>query len=48
MKILVIMTGGTIGSVHAGDWITPDEQRSYVLLDHYISKHPDSDVELPG
>ncbi len=44
MKILVIMTGGTIGSVQTEGWITPDETRSYALIDHYMTKHPDSDV----
>ena len=44
MKILVIMTGGTIGSVISGEWIAPDEARSYVLIDHYLTKHPDTDV----
>ncbi len=46
MKILVIMTGGTIGCVQNGDWIMPDEMRTYVLLDHYFQKHKDTDVEF--
>ncbi len=46
MKILVIMTGGTIGSVRTGDWIAPDETRSYVLIDRYLTKHPDTDIEF--
>ncbi len=44
MKILVVMTGGTIGSVRTGEWIAPDETRSYTLIDHFMEKHPDSDV----
>ncbi len=44
MKILVIMTGGTIGSVQTGEWITPDETRSFALIDRYMKKHPDTDV----
>ena len=44
MKILVIMTGGTIGSVQTGEWIAPDEARSYTLIDHFMEKHPDTDV----
>ena len=31
MNILVIMTGGTISCVKDGDWITPDETRTYVF-----------------
>lgn len=46
MKILVIMTGGTISCVRNGDWIMPDEMRTYVLLDHYLQKHKDTDVEF--
>ncbi len=44
MKILVIMTGGTIGSVQTGEWIAPNETRSYVLLDRFLNKHPETDV----
>jgi len=46
MKILVIMTGGTIGSMLTGDWIAPNERCTYALLEHYNKKHPDSDVEF--
>ncbi|MBE6762783.1 MAG: asparaginase [Ruminococcaceae bacterium] len=46
MNILVIMTGGTISCVKDGDWITPDETRTYVLLDHYRQTHKDTDAEF--
>lgn len=36
MKILVIFTGGTIGSRYSGDYISPDGDRPYLVLDKYI------------
>lgn len=35
MKILVIFTGGTIGSTVSGEYISPDSKRPYVILDKY-------------
>lgn len=35
MKILVIFTGGTIGSAKAGGWVAPDEKTKYMLIDSY-------------
>ena len=35
MKILVIFTGGTIGSAVKGEWILNDEKTNYVLLNNY-------------
>jgi len=35
MKILVIFTGGTIGSTLADGWISPDESTRYTLIDTY-------------
>ena len=35
MKILVIFTGGTIGSVVKDDWILNDEKTNFVLLNNY-------------
>lgn len=39
MKILVIFTGGTIGSAVSGDYISPDGKSPYKLLDLYVSKY---------
>lgn len=44
MKILVIFTGGTIGSAVSDGWITPDSRRSYLLLERYKKSHAQSDV----
>lgn len=35
MRILVIFTGGTIGSTIAGEYISPDGQKAYRLLELY-------------
>ncbi len=35
MKILVIFTGGTIGSAKSGGWVAPDEKTKYILIDSY-------------
>lgn len=35
MKILVIFTGGTIGSTVSDGWITPDDTTRYTLIDTY-------------
>lgn len=35
MKILVVFTGGTIGSVRKGGIISPDDSRAYTLLEMY-------------
>ncbi len=35
MKILVVFTGGTIGSCVSDGWISPDESMKYLLLEKY-------------
>lgn len=35
MKILVVFTGGTIGSLQKGKWISKDESAKYLLLGKY-------------
>ncbi len=35
MKILVIFTGGTIGSTVTDGWISPDSTTRYTLIDHF-------------
>ncbi len=42
MKILVIFTGGTIGSTVKGDWISTDSSTNYILLDRYRSESGDN------
>lgn len=44
MKILVIFTGGTIGSAIIDGFITPDDDRKYLLLERYKQAHLNSDV----
>lgn len=39
MKILVIFTGGTIGSSTKGKYTSPDKKNNYVLIGNYTSKH---------
>lgn len=39
MKILVIFTGGTIGSTIADGWITPDDSTRYTLINEYKKKN---------
>ena len=46
MKLLVIMTGGTIGCRVEGEWLTPDEACSYSVIDRFVKKNPNSDVEF--
>lgn len=41
MKILVIFTGGTIGSSVAGDYISLDESKKYKLIDMYTKAYGD-------
>lgn len=45
MKILVIFTGGTIGSTLSDGWISPDKNTKYLLIDNYIRARG-SDVEF--
>lgn len=40
MKILVIFTGGTIGSTVSGDYISTDGNKPYVILEKYNSQYP--------
>lgn len=44
MKILVIFTGGTIGSTIDGDYISTDDNKPYVILDKYNKSYP-NDIE---
>lgn len=39
MKILVIFTGGTIGSSTVGEYTSPDQKNNYVLLENYYKKY---------
>ena len=40
MHILVIFTGGTIGSEDSGDYISPDTSDKYKLIKYYKNAHP--------
>lgn len=42
MKILVIFTGGTIGSASGKKWITLDDSTNYTLIDDYVNKEGNS------
>ena len=44
MKILVIFTGGTIGSTVSGDYISTDGNKPYVILEKYNAQYP-NDIE---
>lgn len=44
MKILVIFTGGTIGSTVSGDYISTDGNKPYVILEKYNALYP-NDIE---
>ncbi len=44
MKILVIFTGGTIGSAVSDGWISPNSERGYLLLESYKNKHTNNDI----
>ena len=48
MKILVIFTGGTIGSEASGEYISIDGIKPYKLLQMYADAYPDEarDVRL--
>ena len=39
MKILVIFTGGTIGSTASGGWIAPRDSARFTLINNYASNH---------
>ena len=41
MKILVVITGGTIGSSVVGDYTSLDIAKNYALINHYESKFKD-------
>lgn len=41
MRILVIFTGGTIGSTVSGGWISPDDSARYTLLNTFRQQHGD-------
>ncbi len=50
MKLLFIFTGGTIGSTQKGDVISPDLNKSYIILNAYNDKYGidfDYDVKEP-
>ena len=42
MKILVIFTGGTIGSTISGEYISTDGNKPYVILEKYNTQYPNS------
>lgn len=42
MNILVVFTGGTIGSTLSGDYISPDCEKPYALIDAYRQKYGDT------
>ncbi len=46
MKILVIFTGGTIGSILHKGWISTDSDANYTLLDRYRSETKDNDTQF--
>lgn len=46
MKILVLFTGGTIGSASKEGWISTDSNMNYVLIDNYREKTKDCDTEF--
>lgn len=46
MKILVIFTGGTIGSTTSGNLIDVDARASYQLLQAYRDANPSADVDF--
>lgn len=50
MKILVVFTGGTIGSTENEGYISPDSEKSYRLInmfkDRAEGKYPDIDFEI--
>lgn len=39
MRILVVFTGGTIGSTLSNGWISPNKKTKYQLIDNYLSSH---------
>ena len=41
MRILVIFTGGTIGSTVQGEYISPDADKPYIILEEYKRLYPD-------
>lgn len=45
MNILVIFTGGTIGSSVTDGWISPDKQTKKLLIENYLSKH-NNDIQF--
>lgn len=50
MKILVIFTGGTIGSVVSDGWISPDGSSKYLLIDKFLQNSDtavDFDYKMP-
>ncbi len=46
MKILVIFTGGTIGSSLKDGWISSDSETNYLLLNNYIKETGDKTTEF--
>ena len=42
MKILVIFTGGTIGSTVNGEYISTDGKKPYIILERYNKEYPNS------
>ena len=46
MNILLLFTGGTIGSSLQNDSLAPDINTQYTLVDHYQSLHTSSSVHF--
>ena len=46
MKILVIFTGGTIGSIESNGWIANDSKTNYTLLENYKDSSKDRETEF--
>lgn len=42
MKILIIFTGGTIGSTVTDDYISPDGNKPYIILEKYNKMYPNN------
>lgn len=46
MKILVLFTGGTIGSTTKGRWTSPDKSANYTLIENYKKSYADIEFEV--
>ncbi|MBR5157500.1 MAG: asparaginase [Clostridia bacterium] len=46
MKILVVFTGGTIGSSLKNGWISNDSETNYLLINNYLNESEDKTTEF--